>query len=78
MEGLLRFYYREKYWLGVSIRTEDSFSAMVGMSLGESLIMGYSYDILTSNLKNYSTGSHELMVGLKFIDRNKRTSVKIE
>jgi hypothetical protein len=30
------------------------------------LMIGYSYDFTTSNLKKYSSGTHELMLGLRF------------
>jgi hypothetical protein len=30
------------------------------------LMIGYSYDFTTTNIKKYSTGTHELMLGLRF------------
>lgn len=58
--------YREKIWVGATYRTNDAWAAMVGCWVKESFQFGYSYDIITSNLRNYSTGSHEVMLALTF------------
>lgn len=57
-------HYRNTVWLGATYRTNDAWCAMVGYWLGETFQFGYSYDIITSNLRNYSTGSHELMLAV--------------
>ena len=59
-------HYRKAMWLGVSYRTNDAWAAMVGIWVKESFQFGYSYDIITSGLRNYSTGSHEVMLALTF------------
>lgn len=56
--------YREAFWLGASYRTNDAYCAMLGYWHKESFQFGYSYDIITSNLRNYSTGTHELMLAV--------------
>ncbi|MEX1133149.1 MAG: type IX secretion system membrane protein PorP/SprF [Flavobacteriales bacterium] len=58
--------YKDSVWLGASYRTNDAYAAMVGVWLKETFQFGYSYDIITSNLRNYSTGSHEVMLALTF------------
>jgi len=58
--------YKNTVWLGASYRTNDAYAAMVGIWLKETFQFGYSYDIITSNLRNYSTGSHEVMLALTF------------
>lgn len=58
--------YKNTVWLGASYRTNDAYAAMVGVWLKESFQFGYSYDVITSNLRNYSTGSHEVMLALTF------------
>jgi hypothetical protein len=30
------------------------------------LMFGYSYDFTTTNIRKYSTGTHEVMLGLRF------------
>ncbi len=61
--------YRDAFWLGASYRTNDAWCAMVGVWFKGSFQFGYSYDILTSNLRNYSTGSHEVMLAITFDKR---------
>jgi|GEM_PF-5387222 len=39
---------------------------MAGYTLQGNLSVGYSYDIIQSDIRNYSTGSHELMLSIKF------------
>lgn len=60
--------YNNTFWLGVSYRLEDAIAPMAGYNYqfpdGKSnLRIGYSYDLTTSELNNYSSGSHELMLG---------------
>ncbi|MBK7383282.1 MAG: type IX secretion system membrane protein PorP/SprF [Flavobacteriales bacterium] len=60
------FLYNNMVWLGVSYRTEDAIAPLIGYQFKPNtksmLKVGYSYDITTSKLRNYSSGSHELMV----------------
>lgn len=56
--------YRDAFWLGASYRTNDAYCAMLGYWHKESFQFGYSYDIITSNLSNYSTGTHEVMLAV--------------
>jgi type IX secretion system PorP/SprF family membrane protein len=58
--------YRNTMWLGATYRTNDAWAAMVGYWLKENFQFGYSYDMITSNLRNYSSGSHEVMLALTF------------
>lgn len=54
---------------GVSWRAQDAIVAMLGyqktFNTG-TLKVGYAYDVTTSALKKYSSGSHEIMVGYCF------------
>ncbi len=61
-----RVIYQDKVWLGGALRTKDAISAILGYVYQENLTFGYSYDFTTTNLKNYSTGTHEIMIGIKF------------
>jgi type IX secretion system PorP/SprF family membrane protein len=59
--------YDNTFWLGVSYRLQDAVAPMAGyqyqMPSGKSTLrIGYSYDFTTSQLNNYSSGSHELML----------------
>jgi len=56
--------YQEKVWVGFSFRTGDAAVAMLGLEI-EDFSFGYSYDFTTSNLKSYSSGSHEIFLGYR-------------
>ena len=48
--------YKNALWLGASYRTNDAISVMLGYWHKQTFQFGYSYDMITSNLQNYSTG----------------------
>ncbi|MCI5057249.1 MAG: type IX secretion system membrane protein PorP/SprF [Flavobacteriales bacterium] len=52
----------------VSYRTEDAFSVMLRYNLQDHLSVGYSYDFIMSDLNQYASGSHEIMIGARFKD----------
>ncbi|MEO8590700.1 MAG: type IX secretion system membrane protein PorP/SprF [Flavobacteriales bacterium] len=60
------FLYNNMVWLGVSYRTEDAICPLIGYQFKPTpksmLRIGYSYDVTTSTLANYSSGSHEIML----------------
>jgi type IX secretion system PorP/SprF family membrane protein len=62
----LRGIYNDFLWLGGVYRTQDAFSVLLGYIYENYLLVGYSYDITTTKLKQYSGGTHELMLGLRF------------
>jgi type IX secretion system PorP/SprF family membrane protein len=55
--------FNNRFWIGGSYRLEDAIVAMIGVNLFQNLRLGYSYDITTSPIKNYSNGSHEITLG---------------
>ncbi|HEX8517474.1 MAG TPA: type IX secretion system membrane protein PorP/SprF [Bacteroidia bacterium] len=62
----LRAIYKDKIWIGGAYRHLDAVSAMVGFIMQENLTLAYSYDFTMTNIGKYSTGTHELMIGIKF------------
>lgn len=68
----LNAHFNEKFWIGASWRNEDAFAALIGFTLAEKLRIGYSYDFTTSDVKDYSDGTHEFTLGYCF-----RTTPKI-
>ncbi len=56
----------EKFWFGGSYRSEDAIAIMAGVDISSNFSLGYAYDMTTSQLKNYGTGSHEITLGIKF------------
>lgn len=60
----VRGIYKDMLWLGASYRNNDAVVAMIGLIFKERIIVGYSHDFSTSDIRNYSTGTHEVMFGL--------------
>lgn len=57
--------FSEKYFAGIGYRYQDAFIVIAGVNLNQ-FSFGYSYDYTTSLLRNYSSGSHEIMLGYRF------------
>lgn len=55
-----------RYWAGASYRLQDAIVLMAGIELIPNLKFGYSYDLTTSDIKTYSSGSHEIMLNYCF------------
>ncbi|MBL7944947.1 MAG: type IX secretion system membrane protein PorP/SprF [Flavobacteriales bacterium] len=58
--------YRERIWFGLGYRTGDAVVGMLEYQINPMLRIGYAYDMTTSQLRNYTNGSHEVMLGLDF------------
>jgi len=63
MDFNVRGIYLDKFWLGGSYRHQDAIVAMVGYKYYEFSI-GYAYDITLSNIRQFSSGSHEIVLTL--------------
>lgn len=74
----LRAIYREKMWAGFAYRYLDAVSVMVGYTMQQNLTFAYAYDLTTSNIRKYSTGTHEIMIGIKFHKIEKLENLKKE
>ncbi len=62
--ALLR--YNKRFWGGVSYRAGDALIGLIGLELFNGIQLGYSYDFSTSDIGNYSDGSHEIYIGYCF------------
>lgn len=58
--------YKDMIWLGVSFRTGDSFVTMLEYQANDRFRIGYAHDFTITKIRNYSTGTHEIMVGYDF------------
>ena len=73
---LVYYMYDKTYWFGITYRMQDAIAPMLGAKFlkDKSLKIGYSYDLTTSKIKGYSSGTHEVMLGYCF---NVKKKVKI-
>lgn len=62
----LTAYYKDMISAGVSYRTNDAVVFMVEYQANNYFRIGYAYDMTTSTIRNYSHGSHEIMIGVDF------------
>ena len=53
-------WFHKKLSLGLAWRWDDSFSGLVGFQITPGMLVGYSYDLTTTGLSNYNSGSHEI------------------
>lgn len=63
------FLFNEKFTIGVSYRMGASFSGMVGFQANNSWFFGYGYDVETTGLANYNSGSHEIFLRYDIFNR---------
>lgn len=58
--------FHDALWLGASYRTGDSFVFMIEYYFGQRFRAGYAYDYTITELNNYNSGTHEIMIGYEF------------
>lgn len=51
--------------LGASYRLDDSIVGMFELQINENFHVGYAYDFTTSDLRQYSNGTHEIMINYR-------------
>jgi type IX secretion system PorP/SprF family membrane protein len=56
------FMINEKFVVGVAYRWSAAVSAMVGFQASDNWFIGYGYDLDTTRLSNYNSGSHEIFL----------------
>jgi type IX secretion system PorP/SprF family membrane protein len=56
------FMFNEKFTLGAAYRWSAALSAMAGFQVSDSWFIGYAYDMETTKLANYNSGSHEIFL----------------
>ncbi len=62
----LTVFYMDMIALGVTYRTKDAVTVMLVAQINKQFRVGYAYDITTSDIRRYSSGSHEIMLGYSF------------
>ena len=54
--------FNDKLTLGLAWRWDDSIAGLVGFQIKEGLYIGYGYDLTTTDLNNYNSGTHEIIL----------------
>lgn len=63
-----------KVWAGLGYRTGDAMIGMVEWNITNQLRLGYAYDFTLTDIADYSSGSHEVMLGFDF---GKEVEIKV-
>ncbi len=58
----LRLHYKQKVFGGISVRLRDAIALHAGVTFTEEFHVSYSYDVITSSLRQFQSGSHEIML----------------
>ena len=58
----LMLQYNKRFWGGIGYRNSDAVMIFMGVEMQNGLRIGYSYDLNTSVLSRYNSGSHELFI----------------
>jgi type IX secretion system PorP/SprF family membrane protein len=66
------FLIKEMIWAGLSYRSGDAASAILGVQVNPQFLVSYSYDYSISKLQKYSSGSHEIALGYLFMYKGKK------
>lgn len=63
------FMFSEKFVVGLAYRWSVAMSAMVGFKATDTWFIGYGYDLETTKLSNYNSGSHELFLRYELFNK---------
>jgi type IX secretion system PorP/SprF family membrane protein len=66
------FLINDKFVLGAAWRWSAAVSAMAGFQVSDGLYIGYGYDLETTKLANYNSGSHEIFLRFELFKRQDR------
>jgi type IX secretion system PorP/SprF family membrane protein len=62
--------FMNKFSIGVAYRLNAAISALAGFQVTNGLFIGYGYDYETTNLRNFSSGSHEIFLRYEIFNNN--------
>jgi len=66
------FLINEKFVLGAAWRWDAAVSAMAGFQITDGLFIGYGYDLETTKLANYNSGSHEVFLRFELFKKQEK------
>lgn len=66
------FLFNNKFMIGAAYRWSAAVSGMVGFQISDGMYIGYGYDLETTNLDNYNSGSHEIFLRYELFKNNKK------
>ena len=67
----LRAIWNQRMWIGAAYRSSQEVSVLAGLHVNELLSIAYAYDTSTGRFSQYSSGSHEVVLNLRLLNRRK-------
>jgi len=64
--------YYENFWMGVSYRNKKAFMGLIGFNV-ERYYFGYAYEYGLNDIRDYSSGSHEILLSVRLGRLPKKT-----
>ena len=58
--------YKDMIWAGISFRSGDAIIGLLEYQANDRFRIGYAHDFTITKIRNYSTGTHEVMIGYDF------------
>jgi len=62
VDASANFMFYDKFVLGAAYRWDAAVSALAGFQITDGLYIGYGYDMETTKLRKYNSGSHEIFL----------------
>ena len=69
MDASANFLFFDKFMLGGAYRWDAAVSALAGFQVTDGLFIGYSYDMETTQLRRYNSGSHEVFLRFELFNK---------
>lgn len=63
-DATANFMFYERVWIGAMYRYQESAGLLLQYEINNRLRVGYAYDYSLTDIGDYSSGSHEIMLGL--------------
>ncbi|MBT8253752.1 MAG: type IX secretion system membrane protein PorP/SprF, partial [Bacteroidia bacterium] len=51
---------------------DDAVSGLIGLQISPQLLISYSYDFTTTELRDFNNGSHDILLRFELISREKQ------
>jgi type IX secretion system PorP/SprF family membrane protein len=62
--------YKDIGWTNVVYRHQSGVAMALGFNVGDRFMISYNYELPTSDLRTATSGSHEVMLGMRFLKKN--------
>lgn len=66
------FLINDRFTIGGAYRFDAAVSAMAGFQITDGLFIGYGYDMETTELRRYNSGSHEVFLRFELFSNHNR------